>query len=132
MSQPPDNPFDRHELDPTLGPEAITERLRELVVDAPPEEREALRAAWEQLTLSPKTRVRLALSAHPESRPPLRAPTAPPSLAAFAPKGAAKGAWLELADLVCLPRVAAALSPVSDEPREPSSGLEHDDALDPE
>lgn len=124
-----DNPFDRYELDPTLGPEAITERLRELLLDAPPEAREALRAAWERLTLSPRERVRLALAAHPESRPPLRSPDAPPSLAEHALPGASKGAWLELVDLVGLPSVAAALSPPPPERDEPPT-LDRDDALD--
>ncbi|MCA9536170.1 MAG: hypothetical protein KC593_20935 [Myxococcales bacterium] len=66
------NPFERFDLDPEEGPLGITERLRELAEDATSdEERDAVRAAWEQLTRHPRERVRLALSAHPESRPPL-------------------------------------------------------------
>lgn len=69
-----ENPFDRYELDPRASPEAITERFRELVEDAPERERDALRAAWDALTLHPESRVRAAFFAHPETRPPLGVP----------------------------------------------------------
>lgn len=70
-----DNPFERYDLDPHAGIGAITERLRELSEDAKTEEeREALRAAWEELTLHPARRLRAALFAHPETRAPLGAP----------------------------------------------------------
>lgn len=68
----PTNPFERFDLDPEEGPLGITEQLRERAEAASTdEEREALRATWEQLTRHPRERVRLALLAHPESRAPL-------------------------------------------------------------
>jgi hypothetical protein len=68
----PTNPFERFDLDPEEGPLGITEQLRErMEAAASDEEREALRATWEQLTRHPRERVRLALLAHPESRAPL-------------------------------------------------------------
>lgn len=72
----PEDLFAELELDPLCGPEEITERMRELIDDAAPEERPRLRAAWEQLTLHPKRRVELALGTFvdlepgPEPRPP--------------------------------------------------------------
>ena len=66
-----DNPFDRYDLDPSSPPQAITERFRELVADARESERDALRAAWDALTLHPEDRVRAAFLAHPETRPAL-------------------------------------------------------------
>ncbi|MCA9576360.1 MAG: hypothetical protein R3B40_10975 [Polyangiales bacterium] len=78
MTQPehsPENPFERYDLDPEEGPLGLTERLRDLTEDARDDaERDALRAAWEQLTRHPRERVRLALGAHPESRAPIPAP----------------------------------------------------------
>ena len=60
------NPFERFDLDPEEGPLGITEQLRERAETAAnDEEREALRAVWEQLTRHPRERVRLALLAHP-------------------------------------------------------------------
>ena len=65
-----DNPFERWDLDPLAGPQAITEALRERVEDATDEhERAAIREDWEALTLHPRRRVELALLAHPETRP---------------------------------------------------------------
>ncbi len=70
-----DNPFERYDLDPRDGITAITQRLRELAEDAKDEkERERIRAAWEELTLHPARRLRAALFAHPETRPPLGNP----------------------------------------------------------
>ena len=47
-----DNPFERWDLDPLAGPQAITEALRERVEDATDEhERAAIREDWEALTL---------------------------------------------------------------------------------
>ncbi len=114
-----DSPFDRYDIDPHAGPQAITERFRELVAEAPEADRDALRAAWDRLTLHPEERVRAAFLAHPETRPPpgdapRRRRPAPgasadepraswlgllvlPSLSALlprAPGGAAPGAWL--------------------------------------
>lgn len=83
------NPFERFDLDPEEGPLGITEQLRERAETAAnDEEREALRAVWEQLTRHPRERVRLALLAHPESRAPLPssagAPTTPSTTSAGA------------------------------------------------
>ncbi len=66
-----ESPYDRYDLDPSAGPEAITERFRELMAEAPDSQRDALRAAWERLTLHPEARVRAAFFTHPETRPPL-------------------------------------------------------------
>lgn len=68
------NPFDRYDIDPSSPPSAITERFRELVADADESERDALRAAWDALTLHPESRVRAAFFSHPETREPLGAP----------------------------------------------------------
>jgi hypothetical protein len=65
MSETSRNPFERFGIDPKEGPRAITERLRELAEDAGEEERAAIRAAWEELTLHPLRRLRAALGAHP-------------------------------------------------------------------
>ncbi|HQY62642.1 MAG: hypothetical protein IPQ09_29060 [Myxococcales bacterium] len=91
MSHPHDeteteSPFDRYDIDPSAGPQAITERFRELVAEAPEAERDALRAAWDRLTLHPEERLRAVFLAHPETRPPIgaaprrrRAPPAAPA-----------------------------------------------------
>lgn len=69
------NPFERYGLDPREGVEAITRRLKELAEDAKSDtERAEIRAAWEELTLHPARRLRAALFAHPETRPPLAGP----------------------------------------------------------
>ncbi len=73
------NPFERYDLDPREGVQAITERLRELAEEtSDPAEREALRAAWEELTMHPQRRLRAALFAHPDTRAPLGAPPSTP------------------------------------------------------
>jgi hypothetical protein len=70
-----DNPFERFDLDPHEGIAAITQRLKELAEDAKDDaERERIRAAWEELTLHPRRRLRAALFAHPETRRPLGGP----------------------------------------------------------
>ena len=66
MAEAP-NPFELYDIDPTKGPEAITERLRELTDATDPEEREVLRAVWERLTMHPRRRLRIALAAFPEN-----------------------------------------------------------------
>lgn len=104
--------FERWEIDPRSGPAEITARLRELAEDAAPEEREALRAAWEELTLHPRRRFEAALDSHPETRAPLGAP----------PAALARGAMpaeppLDLPDLIPRPRLAGALPPPSDAER---------------
>lgn len=101
------NPFELYDIDPTKGPEAITERLRELTDAADDQEREVLRAVWERLTMHPRKRLRIALAAFPETRPPIGAP--PAASAAFAEDDTLHP--LELRDLALLPSVAGALSP---------------------
>jgi hypothetical protein len=110
-----DNPFERYDLDPREGIQAITARLKELAEDADdPAERERIRAAWEQLTTHPARRLRAALFAHPETRAPLGAPPAatrvrvpevvPPTLFELAARPSVRAA---LGDAL-LVRVAAA------------------------
>lgn len=98
-----ENPFDRFEIDPFLGTRGITERLRELALEASDTERAALRAAWEELTLHPARRLRAALGAHPETRAPLGAPPPPPR------EGARVDPDLTVVDLALRPSVALAL-----------------------
>jgi hypothetical protein len=99
-----DNPFERYDLDPHDGISAITQRLKELAEDATDEkERERIRAAWEELTLHPGRRLRAALFAHPETRPPLGSP---PML----PRVRRADAPLTLRDLAQGPSVLALLS----------------------
>lgn len=104
-----DNPFERWDLDPMAGPEAITEQLRKLAESTTDEQTRAeIREAWEALTMHPRGRLDAALGAHPETRLPLGRPPRPftrPALAPFAP------AELVLEDVVAWPGVAAALGP---------------------
>jgi hypothetical protein len=104
-----DNLFDRWDIDPADGPQAITERLRELAEHAAPRERDALRRAWEELTLHPRRRIAEALGAHPETRPPVGRPPLPPRPP---PPEAHDG---EVARLAHAP-VAAALGPAPEAP----------------
>lgn len=98
-----DNPFERYDLDPRQGVAAITQRLKELAEDATDErERERIRAAWEELTLHPARRLRAALFAHPETRPPL---AGPPPL----PRMRVATTELCLRDLAARPSVAEAI-----------------------
>jgi hypothetical protein len=114
------NPFERYDLDPRDGIAAITQRLKVLAEDAKDDaERDRIRAAWEELTLHPRRRLRAALFAHPETRPPLGSP---PSL----PRMRGAGAELGLRDLAARPSVAAA---VGDVPAEPVPRLEDDPLL---
>lgn len=97
------NPFERYDVDPSAGPTAITERLRELADEMDDDaERERLRADWEDLTLHPKRRLELALAAFPETRPALEPP--PRRL-----RGKTDPPALEAIDLCWLPSVAEAL-----------------------
>jgi hypothetical protein len=99
------NLFERFDIDPRQGPRAITERLRELAEETTAEaERAELRTAWEELTLHPIRRLRVAFGAHPESRPPLGIP---PSLGRK--RGAAALPDLTLSELLVRPSVARAL-----------------------
>jgi hypothetical protein len=109
-----DNPFERFEIDPREGPRAITERMRELMEESTSdEERTRLRAVWEELTMHPARRLRVALRAHPETREPLG--TAPPPFAGAAAAttrpSVGKGTLdLTLAELAMRPSVARALT----------------------
>jgi hypothetical protein len=96
--------FERFDIDPRQGPRAITERLRELAEEASPSERDAIRAAWEELTLHPARRLRAAFAAHPESRPPLGAPPPLPK------EPAAASVPVTLSELAVRPSVERALS----------------------
>lgn len=105
-----ENPFDRYDLDPSSPPQAITERFRELVADAKESERDALRAAWDALTLHPEGRVRAAFFAHPETRPKLGEP---PRRKRASP---AEEPRLSLVGLLVLPELSALLpAPASNE-----------------
>ncbi len=100
MARGDDNPFELYGIDPRAGPQAITQRLRELVEDAPEAEREALRAAWDELTMNPLRRLKAALFAHPETRAPL---DGAPRRRRLPPGGSV--ASLELRGLVVLPEL---------------------------
>jgi hypothetical protein len=95
------NPFERYDIDPSAGPDAITARMRELIEQADEDERQQLRADWEALTLHPRRRLELALAAFPQTRAPARRPTRPPASAPLRE--------LTMADLCWLPSVAEAL-----------------------
>jgi hypothetical protein len=98
-----DNPFERFDLDPHEGISAITQRLKELAEDAKDDaERERIRAAWEELTLHPRRRLRAALFAHPETRKPLGSP--PPL-----PRVVASPSELGLREIAARPSVLGAL-----------------------
>jgi len=108
MSDQPENPFERFDLDPKEGPRAITERLRELAEDAGEAERAVIRAAWEELTLHPLRRLRAAIGARP------RHPALDRSGPEHAPPKMRKSPAAEpvgLADLAPRPSVALALAP---------------------
>lgn len=72
-----DNLFDRWDLDPSAGPQAITERLRERMEEADPPTAVELRRAWEELTMHPRRRIAEALATFPETRPPIGRPPLP-------------------------------------------------------
>jgi hypothetical protein len=102
-----ENPFDKYDIDPRLGPTEITARFRDLISDAKTEEeRAAVRAAWEDLTLHPRDRLEHALATWPEAREEIplgvdeneRPP--PPKIAVED---------LRLSDLLAPPEIAAAL-----------------------
>lgn len=105
-----DSPFDRYDIDPHAGPQAITERFRELVSEAPEAERDALRAAWDRLTLHPEERLRAVFLAHPETRPPLGDPPrrrrASPGATDAAAADEPRASWL---GLLVLPSLTALL-----------------------
>lgn len=106
MSSASRNPFERFGIDPKEGPRAITERLRELAEDANEEDRAAIRAAWEELTLHPLRRLRAALGAHPLH--PDAARTSP-DYAPLRKRKASADQPLSLVDFAPRPSVALAL-----------------------
>lgn len=75
-SNPAENPFERFDIDPTAGVEAITEHMRELAADAPESRRQLVRDSWEALTLQPQRRIAAALSTFIDRAP---ARVVPPS-----------------------------------------------------
>ena len=101
------NPFDRFELDPSSDLAEITEALRDRSETVAPDARAALRSAWEALTLHPRHRLELALTAVPETRAPLGSP--PPRAALRATAGERDD--LTLTDLVGLPPLEPSLGP---------------------
>ncbi len=106
MSKP--NPFEHYDIDPLEGPEAITKRMRELIEQVDDSGRDELRAVWEQLTLHPRARLRVALAAFPETREPIGAP---PSAQTRAPAPDPVTEFtIELADVALAPSVAGVLS----------------------
>ena len=116
------NPYERWDIDPLGGPEAITRRMRDLAEEAPDEAtRKAIRAGWEELTMHPARRLKAALGAHPDSHgvagapPPLPPRRVPPKLE------------LELRDLALRPRIVDALdAPVTETlPDEPAGDDPH-------
>ena len=115
-----DNPFERYDLDPRDGIAAITQRLKELAEDAKDDaERERIRAAWEELTLHPRRRLRAALDAHPDTRPALGNPPMAPRM-----RGAQAG--LGLRDLAARPSLRALTSEADEIAEEPVPRLETD------
>jgi hypothetical protein len=106
MSDAPQNPFERFDLDPREGSRAITERLRELAEDAGEAERAAIRAAWEELTLHPLRRLRAALGAHPRHE---ASSLWSPDRAPFVGRRPAAREPLTLGELCPRPLVASAL-----------------------
>lgn len=104
-----DNPFERYDLDPRDGIAAVTRRLKELAEDATDAaERERIRQAWEELTLHPTRRMKAALFAHPETRPPLGMP--PPVRRRRPAPGQAVG----FRDVAALPSMVVALGAAVD------------------
>jgi hypothetical protein len=119
-----DNPYERYDIDPRDGPQAITTRMRELADEAEGDARDRLRAEWERLTMHPERRLAAALDAFPDTRRP-RA-TAPAvrelrELGELAP--------LTLADLLAPPSVAEALDHPQDGAIDALPPLDHDPLL---
>jgi hypothetical protein len=118
------NPFDRYDIDPELGVRGITERFRELTLDASESERVVLRAAWEELTMHPARRLAAAMRALPETRVPLGAePAEVRARADVRARGDRARVDLPLAleDLALWPSIAHALGDKSDAPRDSSA-----------
>lgn len=103
-----DNLFERYDIDPTQGPEAITERFRELAEEADEAERAALREAWERLTIHPRERLTMALRTFPEHRCPTGSPPGYRHALSRSPLGEPEPP-LTLKDLAVIPSVRQAL-----------------------
>jgi hypothetical protein len=104
-----ENPFHKYGISAHDGPNAITERFRELMEDAADdEERAALRAAWEELTLHPVRRWRAALGTPPETRPPLVRP--PRRTPAESSPASLTASDLTAADMSLFPQLSHAFS----------------------
>jgi hypothetical protein len=75
-----DNPFDQYDLDPLASAEELTERFRELASEAQGADADAIRAAWEALTLHVRRRVVSAVTTFVDDAPPApgASPTVPP------------------------------------------------------
>lgn len=101
--------YDRFGLDPLASEGVITEQLRDLAERATPDERDAIRAAWEALATHPRKRLEEALATFPEVREPLG--RAPRPVAAPAPSP------LTATDLVPRPRLRDSLPEPSAEER---------------
>jgi len=124
-----DNPFERYDLDPREGIAAITQRLKELAEDArSDEEREAIRTAWEELTLHPARRQRAALNAHPETRSAIGLPPSFPRRR-MAPTAAAPTEQHDVTEIAARPSLLALLG-VSIPEDDESRGETATDALD--
>ena len=108
------NPFDALGLSPLSSVDEITAELREQAEDAGEEQRTALRAAWEDLTLHPRSRLKLALTTFPASAE--RDPRAPGVRAASDPLAPLSPT---LFDLLPRPSVEGALA--SSHPQAPSA-----------
>ena len=65
MSQ--QNPFDELDLDPSLGPDELTDALRRRAERADGPERARIQELWRILTLNERDRVRWAFFAHPRA-----------------------------------------------------------------
>lgn len=106
------NPFDELGLSPLASVDEITAELRDRAEDAGDDGRKALRKAWEELTMHPRSRLALSLTTFPSGDE--RAPRPPPR-AAEAPRAAP--ASPSLLELLPRPSVEAALTSQSPEPR---------------
>ncbi len=115
------NPFDELGLSPLSSIDEITAELRERAEDVGEEDRVALRAAWEELTLHPRSRLKLALTTFPaatsrEPRAPLpRTKTEPlvpitPTLLDLLPRPSVEGALAHGHS-----QAPSALPPISDD-----------------
>lgn len=62
------NPFEELDLDPRLGPDALTETLRRRAEKAEGATRQRIQELWRVLTLNERDRVRWAFFAHPRDQ----------------------------------------------------------------